>query len=98
MQGLRVSHSAVTTTMVEKKSLTLKEYSWCEIIKHDKAGDCWIVIAGLVYDISKFVDVHPGYIFKYKFSGPMIYDGAGGDCTALWHSYHPSFMTSNPPP
>jgi hypothetical protein len=28
----------------------------------------------------------------------MIYDGAGGDCTALWHSYHPSYLTTKPPP
>jgi cytochrome b involved in lipid metabolism len=37
-----------------------KSYSWIEIIKHDKPGDCWIVIAGEVYDVSKFVDKHPG--------------------------------------
>lgn len=28
----------------------------------------------------------------------MIYDGAGGDVTALWHSYHPTAMTTKPPP
>lgn len=28
----------------------------------------------------------------------MIYDGAGGDCTAMWHSYHSSALTKNPPP
>jgi len=23
----------------------------------------------------------------------MILDGAGGDCTFMWHSYHPVYLT-----
>jgi cytochrome b involved in lipid metabolism len=41
-------------------------YSWIEIVKHDKADDCWIVIGGLVYDVSEFVDKHPGYYLCYN--------------------------------
>lgn len=26
--------------------------SWCEIVKHDKPDDCWIVIKDKVYDVS----------------------------------------------
>lgn len=67
-----------------------KLYTWAEIIKHDKHGDCWIVIHGRVYDISKFADEHPG--------GVMIYDGAGGDCTSMWESYHNYSMAKAGPP
>lgn len=28
----------------------------------------------------------------------MIYDGAGGDCTSMWESYHPLAMTKLSPP
>eukprot|EP00331_Platyophrya_macrostoma_P025180 CAMPEP_0176452368 /NCGR_PEP_ID=MMETSP0127-20121128/28493_1 /TAXON_ID=938130 /ORGANISM="Platyophrya macrostoma, Strain WH" /LENGTH=634 /DNA_ID=CAMNT_0017840807 /DNA_START=67 /DNA_END=1971 /DNA_ORIENTATION=+ len=74
----------------EKESLGLRQYTWPEIIQHDKPGDCWIVIHGKVYDVTNFVDHHPG--------GSMIYDGAGGDCTAMFESYHPLALTKSGPP
>jgi len=66
----------------------MKSYSWLEIVRHDRPGDCWVVIHGKVYDLSNFV--HPG--------GPMIYDGCGGDCTPFWESYHPLELTKRGPP
>lgn len=57
------------------------EYSWCEIIKHDKPGDAWIVINRYVYDISNYIDKHPG--------GDMLLDGVGGEMTHMWNSHHP---------
>eukprot|EP01017_Pseudomicrothorax_dubius_P033835 TRINITY_DN4570_c0_g1_i2.p1 TRINITY_DN4570_c0_g1~~TRINITY_DN4570_c0_g1_i2.p1 ORF type:complete len:631 (-),score=136.61 TRINITY_DN4570_c0_g1_i2:315-2207(-) len=67
-----------------------KKYAWAEIVKHDKHDDCWIVIHGKVYDISQFAKQHPG--------GSMIFDGAGGDCTSMFESYHPLYMTKAGPP
>ena len=58
-----------------------KLYTWDEVIKHDKVDDCWLVIHGKVYDVTEWVPHHPG--------GKLIYDGAGGDCTGVWESYHP---------
>lgn len=40
-----------------------------------------MVVHGKVYDLTHFVPIHPG--------GEIIYDGAGGDCTPMWESYHP---------
>ena len=60
---------------------TYKLYTWDEVVKHDKVHDCWLVIHGKVYDVTEWVPHHPG--------GKLIYDGAGGDCTAVWESYHP---------
>jgi len=74
----------------ERENNGLKLYTWPEIIQHDKPGDCWIVIHGKVYDVSNFADMHPG--------GSMIYDGAGGDCTAMYESYHPLAMVKSGPP
>ena len=31
-----------------------------EISKHDHAQDCWIVVYGGVYDLTAFVEGHPG--------------------------------------
>lgn len=67
-----------------------KRFTWAEIIKHDKRNDCWAVINGKVYDLTKFINIHPG--------GDMILDGAGGECTPMWYSYHQSTTITNGPP
>jgi cytochrome b5 len=56
----------------------LKEISSDEVAKHNKVNDCWMIIKddGLrqVYDVTKFLDDHPG--------GPEIMlDLAGQDAT-----------------
>ncbi|NCN45547.1 MAG: hypothetical protein COU63_02510 [Candidatus Pacebacteria bacterium CG10_big_fil_rev_8_21_14_0_10_36_11] len=42
-----------------------------EIIKHNNANDCWLVIDGNVYDVTKYIEVgiHPG--------GEAILEGCG---------------------
>ena len=30
-----------------------------------------------------------GKLYDSNLRGNIIYDGAGGDCTAMWFSYHP---------
>ncbi|PWA67125.1 cytochrome b5 type 28 [Artemisia annua] len=39
----------------ETKVLSLEEVS-----QHDKKTDCWLIISGKVYDITPFLDDHPG--------------------------------------
>lgn len=65
-------------------------FTWAEIIKHDKRDDCWVVINGCVYDLTRFLPLHPG--------GDMILDGAGGECTPMWYSYHSSLSIQHGPP
>lgn len=46
----------------EKDSSTAdgSAYSWSEVRSHQEPADCWVVIDGVVYDMSNFSTVHPG--------------------------------------
>lgn len=35
-------------------------YSSNEVSKHNTPNDCWIIISNKVYDVAKFLDIHPG--------------------------------------
>jgi cytochrome b involved in lipid metabolism len=37
----------------------LKLYTLDEVKKHNKENDTWLVIENLVYDVSKFMALHP---------------------------------------
>ncbi|KAL6983312.1 Cytochrome b5 isoform A [Sarracenia purpurea var. burkii] len=37
-----------------------KLYTMQEASQHNTAGDCWVVIDGKVYDVSTYLDEHPG--------------------------------------
>jgi len=37
-----------------------KQFTRQEIEKHDKEGDCWIVVDGKVYDATSVLEWHPG--------------------------------------
>ncbi|KAI7880060.1 cytochrome b5 [Lichtheimia hyalospora FSU 10163] len=40
--------------------MSAKIFTYEEIAKHNKREDLWMVIEGKVYDITPFVDEHPG--------------------------------------
>ena len=49
-------------------------YTYEEVAKHNKVDDAWVVIAGKVYNITNFLDEHPG-------GEEIIFENAGGDAT-----------------
>ena len=53
-------------------------------------NDCWVVVHGNVYDLSNFIDKHPG--------GYDVLNGAGGDVTELFEFSHPLKFTKLGPP
>eukprot|EP00933_Yihiella_yeosuensis_P045475 TRINITY_DN4085_c0_g1_i1.p1 TRINITY_DN4085_c0_g1~~TRINITY_DN4085_c0_g1_i1.p1 ORF type:complete len:512 (+),score=164.96 TRINITY_DN4085_c0_g1_i1:79-1614(+) len=59
------------------KTLTMDE-----VAKHNTKEDCWVVLYGKAYDLSKFAKVHPG-------GAKLITDAAGMDATALFDPIHP---------
>ncbi len=63
--------------MTDRKSA---RYDWREINRHNKKRDCWIVIDDAVYDVTPWIDLHPG--------GDIICTMAGDDASVLFHSSH----------
>ncbi|EMC98132.1 hypothetical protein BAUCODRAFT_121029 [Baudoinia panamericana UAMH 10762] len=58
-----------------------QKVSVAEITKHATPDDCWVVVNGKVYDLSKFAPNHPG--------GPeMVYKYAGKDGTKTYNQFH----------
>jgi predicted heme/steroid binding protein len=46
-----------------------------ELAKHGSAKDCWLLIDGTVYDVTKYLDNHPG-------GSAVMVEHAGQDCTS----------------
>lgn len=59
-----------------------KTYTWQEVAKHNSAASCWIYVGDKVYDITAWLDRHPG-------GKEHLLLAAGRDCTDLFPSYHP---------
>lgn len=62
-------------------SAKLPTFSLAEVAKHNARDDLWIVVDERVYDITSFLDKHPGGI------GPVL-NMAGKDCTDVFANYH----------
>jgi len=68
------------TMNMSKKRTMQSEYTYTmeEVAKHNKKTDAWIVIHNKVYDITKWIPMHPG--------GLIIMKGVGKDATSLFES------------
>ncbi|MFZ5628991.1 MAG: cytochrome b5 domain-containing protein [Spirochaetota bacterium] len=53
-------------------------FSMTEISRHNKKSDCWILIDGAVYDVTRYLARHED--FEYD-----ITKHCGTDSGALWH-------------
>ncbi|TID29627.1 hypothetical protein CANINC_001746 [Pichia inconspicua] len=52
-----------------------------ELAKHNQIDDCWMALGGKIYNISKYLDYHPG-------GAEILLKHAGRDCTSLFMKYH----------
>lgn len=83
--NVKVGGSKKTKKKVEKKKNNEDKYSMKEVSKHNSRKDAWTVIKGNVYDITDWIDKHPG--------GDIIMKGVGKDATQLFESIgHPDYV------
>lgn len=70
-----------------KRHLAL--YTLKEVRQHRTRADAWMAINGIVYDVTPYIEYHPGGI-------DMMMAGAGKDASKLFEKYHawvnPEFM------
>ena len=50
--------------------MSTKAFTLAEVAKHNTDADCWLVIEGVVYDVTEFLSEHPG-------GGDIVVDVAG---------------------
>jgi len=60
-----------------------KDLTMAEVAKHNKRDDLWIIVDGKAYDVTPYVEAHPGGWL------PMVNMG-GKDCTDAFANYHPA--------
>ncbi|GHJ85958.1 hypothetical protein NliqN6_2360 [Naganishia liquefaciens] len=53
-----------------------------EVALHNTRDDCWVVIEGMVYDVTDFLGMHPG-------GAGVILQHAGDDATEVFKPLHP---------
>uniref|UniRef100_A0A1A9WLM5 Cytochrome b5 heme-binding domain-containing protein n=1 Tax=Glossina brevipalpis TaxID=37001 RepID=A0A1A9WLM5_9MUSC len=77
----KTSQSITTTTNksnVSSPVTSLPEICLETVAQHDDYSDCWIVIYDRVYDVTNFLQDHPG-------GADIIMDYAGRDATLAFH-------------
>jgi cytochrome b involved in lipid metabolism len=58
------------------------EFTWQDVAAHNTPASQWVIIRGVVYDVTEWADRHPG-------GAELIQLHAGRECTDTFDSYHP---------
>lgn len=73
------SPTATQTTEDTNQATTnsgAQTYTAAQVAEHSTSNDCWAIIGGSVYDITKYIPIHPG--------GNEILQACGTDATTLF--------------
>lgn len=79
MDWVRLGHSGVDLTGVGG---VLREVTLDQLAAHSKKNDAWIAIRGRVYNVTHYMDFHPG-------GDAELMRGVGQDGTSLFNQIHP---------
>ena len=92
-----LSRTALVRDQLKSNTTSNKDFTREDVAKHNTSNDCWVIIRDSVYDVSKFLEDHPG-------GADSILLYAGGDATEqfeIMHSdsilkkYGPKFVIGN---
>ncbi|XP_078011378.1 cytochrome b5 reductase 4 isoform X2 [Phascolarctos cinereus] len=78
MDWIRLTKSGKDLTGLKGRLIEVTEE---ELIKHNKKDDCWVCIRGLVYNVSPYMEYHPG-------GEDELMRAAGSDGTDLFDQVH----------
>lgn len=53
-----------------------------ELAEHNKRDDCWVCVNGKVFNVTRYLDFHPGGVDE-------LMRGSGKDATELFNKTHP---------
>lgn len=70
------SNIDATPVLVSSEEAIKKTYTMEEVSKHAVESDCWLVINGMIIDVTTFIPQHPG--------GKVIVKGCGKDATTYF--------------
>ncbi|GMH84033.1 hypothetical protein TrVE_jg10249 [Triparma verrucosa] len=65
------------------KNLLNRPLTMSEVSSHNTRSSCWVVVESHVYDITRYIDHHPGGWLP-------LTNMAGKDCTDAFANYHPA--------
>ena len=71
--------------MAVRERRNSKLYTSEEVKKHCTKDDCWVIISSQVYDLSKWIQFHPGGELPIRYM-------AGHDCTDVFKAFHPDWV------
>lgn len=75
----KVEQVAPEQPVEEATTVKEKQISSTELAKHNKSNDCWVVIRGSVYDVTSYLDEHPG-------GADLILNYCGEDATTAYNT------------
>lgn len=73
--------AAVSAATVSADALSVKKYPFATVKKHHTRSSCWTVISHNVYDLTKWINKHPG-------GAKRILSICGKDGTAAFRAQH----------
>ena len=73
-----------TSLDAAKSNASEASYDWDEIRKHNNKLDCWIVVNGQVYDVTRFMSTHPG-------GSKILHFYAGQDASEVFTAFHKEY-------
>jgi cytochrome b involved in lipid metabolism len=69
----------------------MKYYSYLEVVKHNKEDSCWIFVGRKIYDVTEFLNLHPGSkqaILKYAgYNVKISYNFHSKKAKKIWKKF-----------